>query len=84
MGGKAVLEPAASKEVKKAKVAFDIKLMRPGCAILQALFGAEPTIADKFDTKTWLVGPTPEMKAYEVTPEELKKLVQYVHAKAGI
>jgi hypothetical protein len=58
-------------------ILFDRVEMKPGCAILQAL-GGSPSIASAFPSETWLVYPTPNMRLYEVTKEQLAKLVQMV------
>lgn len=60
------------------KVAFDVTLMRPACVVLQAGLGAEPSVAHAFDSRDWLVSITPNMKVYEVTPEQLTQLVDRV------
>ncbi len=57
-------------------VAYDIKQMKPGCAIIQVGMGATPGIAEKFDSRHWEVRPTPDMKVYSTTPEQLAKLIQ--------
>ena len=58
------------------KIAYDIILMRPGCAILQAALGGSPEIKTLFPTETWLQAPTEDMKVYEVSQEQLKQLVK--------
>ena len=61
------------------KIAFDVTLRRPGCAIVQALYGADVAIIHRFDPNTWLTSPTPDMKVYEVKDEEmLEKLIVIV------
>lgn len=57
------------------KIAFDVKLRRPACAILQAVYGGDEHALARFDADTWLVNPTPDIKLYEVTTEQLKQLV---------
>lgn len=57
------------------RIAFDIKLMRPGCVLVQAAMGADPQTCHPFDTEDWLLTPTPDMKVYPVTDEQLDKLV---------
>lgn len=63
-----------------AQVLYDIKLKRPGCALLQALAGGFTTNGENtsqfFDNATWLLAPTKEMKLYPVSSkEELDGLV---------
>ena len=65
------------------KIAFDINEMKPGCVLLQATFDCDPHIAHKFKTEHWLLAPTPEMKVYELTPQQLEILVDKVEAHHG-
>ncbi len=58
------------------KIAYDTKLMRPGCAILQSALGGSPEVKTLFPAETWLQAPTPDMNVYEVTPDQLEKLVK--------
>lgn len=63
------------------KIAYDAKLKRPGCVIIQAAMGG--TVHDfafKFPSETWLLSPTPDMRLYEVTEEQLKMLAQMSEA----
>lgn len=57
------------------KIAYDTKLYKPGCVLLQAMKGCDPKIAHEFETKYWLLAPTPDLKVYDVTDEQLSKLV---------
>lgn len=61
------------------KIVFDIKRMRPACALLQAVMGGSQGIAHGFDSDTWLLVPTPDMSVYEITPEQLKQLQDKVN-----
>lgn len=61
------------------KLVFDINLMRPGCALLQAAMGGDEGVANRFHAEAWLLAPTPAMKAYEVTPEQYDKIVKFVN-----
>ena len=65
------------------KIAFDIKLMKPGCVLLQAAFGCDrgSDFGRLFPAQTWLVAPTPDLKVYEVTTEQLEQLSQMVQEK---
>ena len=63
------------------KIAFDIELMKPGCVLLQASLGGDPQLASRFDTRHWLLYPTPNLRVYEVTEEQLNQLVQIVEIK---
>lgn len=64
------------------KIAYDIKKMRPGCAIVQAHFGCDPHISHEFDTKYWLLAPTEDMKVYPVTEDQLRQLVAMTKERA--
>ncbi len=65
----------------KRRIAFDIKRMKPGCPLVQAGMGGDPRATDAFDPKTWLLSPTDDMQVYQVSGEQLKKLVKMVHTK---
>lgn len=58
------------------KLAYDYDLERPGCALLQALHGANRLLAHRFPVDSWLQFPTPTLKVYEITPAQLDLLVQ--------
>lgn len=65
------------------KIAYDIKLLRPGCALLQAAMGGDPLIAYEFDTEHWLLAPTEDIRVYEVTRGQLKILVKKTEGNRG-
>lgn len=52
------------------RIAYDISQMRPGCAIVQAAMGCDPSVCHEFPTDSWLVAPTDGMKSYPITSEE--------------
>ena len=56
-------------------IVYDAKLKRPGCVLLQASYGCSSGLAHKFPLDSWLVAPTPDLKKYQVTEEQLEKLV---------
>jgi hypothetical protein len=59
------------------KIAYDAKLKRPGCVLLQATLGcAEPNLAGLFPVNSWLLAPTPDLRAYPVTDAQLLKLIR--------
>ena len=63
-----------------ARIAFDFKLMRPGCALLQAALGgftrSGRNPASDFPTNSWLLAPTEDLKLYDVaTEEEYQRIV---------
>lgn len=64
--------------VKKQAIAFDIALKRPGCPILQAVYGNDPSIAHAFPPESWLLAPTPDLKVYSLQEQELRMLTKIV------
>lgn len=56
---------------------YDIKLKRPGCALLQAALGGSGGVAGQFPTEYWLLAPTPDLKAYQISDQELRSVIQY-------
>lgn len=59
------------------KIAYDAKLKRPGCVLLQASFGCvEPNLADLFPIDSWLLAPTPDLRVYSLKEDQLSKLVK--------
>jgi hypothetical protein len=62
------------------RIMFDVKEMRPGCAILQTL-GGSPLIASAFHASVWLLSPTPDLHQYELTRKQLEQLVEMVHKR---
>lgn len=58
------------------RIVYDATLKRPACALLQAVLGGDGGVANHFDSEDWLIAPTPGMHTYEVTPDQLKKLVK--------
>lgn len=58
------------------RVAFDCGLKRPGCVLVAAALGADTEACVHFETATWLLAPTPGMRVYETTPEQLAILVK--------
>jgi len=58
------------------KIAYDTVLKRPACVLLQAAMGCEPAVAHPFDSRHWLVFPTPDLKVYPLSPGLLEWLVE--------
>ncbi len=59
------------------RIAFDVRLRRPGCVLVQAALGASVpgTLFQRhFPHETWLTAPTDDMQVYPVTEEQLAKL----------
>ena len=65
------------------KIAFDIDEMKVGCVLLQATFGCPSEVASRFDTKHWLLAPTPGLKVYEINDDQLNQLITKVEARHG-
>jgi len=66
------------------KFCFDMKLMRPGCVLLAAALGGDTELAKKFSTEIWLLSPTPDLKVYEITPEEFAAAVPRIEQIAKL
>lgn len=62
----------------KRKIVFDIQLMKPACALLQAAYGGDAALAQHFPLDSWLLFPTAGMHVYEITDEQLPHLVEKV------
>lgn len=58
------------------KIAYDVKSMRPGCAILQAAFGCDSSVIRDFPVESWIVDSAENLKVYEVTEEQLQILIE--------
>jgi hypothetical protein len=56
---------------------YDLKLKRPGCALLQAALGGSGGMANQFPTEHWLLAPTPDLKPYKISDEELAQVIRY-------
>jgi hypothetical protein len=56
------------------RIAFDIRLMRPACALLQAAYQCDSSLADLFPTELWLLSPTPDMRVYILERNQLPLL----------
>jgi hypothetical protein len=60
----------------KTTIAYDTTLKRPGCVVVQRGLGATISNEDLHRMEGWLTAPTPDMKVYEVTSEQIEKLVE--------
>jgi hypothetical protein len=63
---------------------YDMKLKRPGCVLLQAVLGGSAGVANQFPATHWLLAPTPDMKTYKISDEELKQVIQYHRRLVGV
>ena len=59
-------------------IAYDPKLKRPGCAIIQAALGATipRELFDKFPAETWIAHITPDLGLRPVTKEQIEQLIE--------
>lgn len=57
-------------------ILYDLKLMRPGCVLLQVVAGADRDAFMKYfgGSDRWLVSPTPGMKVYRATAKQWEAL----------
>ncbi len=62
------------------KIAYDVKLKKVGCSIVQAALGGDIPLADRFDTQDWELAPTPDMRVYEVSAGQLEELIAITKA----
>lgn len=60
---------------EKLVIAYDMKLKRPGCVLLQAVMGGTKGVADSFPAELWLTALTPDLKLYTLTRGQLKDAV---------
>lgn len=60
------------------KLLFDMTLRRPGCVLLAAAYGADPTASKAFPSESWLVAPTDDMQVYEIDNKTLARAVSQV------
>lgn len=63
------------------RIAFDMTLKRPGCAILQAVYNGTPGIANFFPPESWLTTPTDNMTLYEFPDEQLSEVIRLVETE---
>jgi hypothetical protein len=56
---------------------YDLKLARPACVLLSAAMGGTPGVAQQFPTEHWLLAPTPDMKRYAISDEDLTGLIEH-------
>jgi hypothetical protein len=65
------------------KLAYDLKLRKVGCVILQAVMGGDRNIAHRIGTEHWLTSLTPDLRVYQMTDEEVEQLVK-LHGGKGL
>lgn len=61
------------QEPKTYRVVMDVATKRPACVILQAALGGDSSAASLFDSRHWLVQPTPTMQLFAASREDLTK-----------
>ena len=60
-------------------IAYDMALKKPGCALLQPLYGGNISSFDlqRFGPDNWLLAPSENLKPYTIkTPEELELAIK--------
>lgn len=62
-------------QAKPIRIAYDIKLMQPGCVLIQAGLGCDTYVAHQFPVGSWLTNLTPDMRRYEITESQLEQLI---------
>jgi hypothetical protein len=68
----------------KLRLAYDVKLKRPGCILFQAALGGDTKAIMRFPTETWLIDtPGMSLKLYEVTEAQLAVLVALAEAQVA-
>jgi hypothetical protein len=64
---------------KEYRLAFDLKLKRPGCVLVAAALGGNTTILRRFDTSSLLLSPTKDMRVYRIKGYQLKQVIRNVN-----
>ena len=63
-------------------LAYDVKLRRPGCVLLQVAMGGSRAAAMEFSSRSWLVELTPGLRLYRVDDRAmLDQLVRMAEEK---
>lgn len=62
-------------------IVIDAKLKRPACPLLQAVMGGNIHAPNLFTAASWLTSPTPDMKRYATTKEELERFAEIVNKR---
>ena len=57
-------------------IAYDTTRRRPGCVNVAAALGADTDLPQLFPDDWWLTYPTPEMKVFPVTDEQVAALLK--------
>lgn len=61
-------------------IVFDCTLRRPACPLLQSAMGGDTSLCGLFPAGSWLINPTPDMKVYRASREQIDKLIAMVEA----
>lgn len=58
-------------------IVIDVKLRRPACVLLQAVYGGDPEAFRRYfgGADNWLIDPTPDMRMIEGTDEQWTRFV---------
>lgn len=64
-------------------IVYDQRLLRPGCALLQAAMGGTAGIANCFPSEAWLLAPTPDLQCYTLPRHLLHDVVRVTTVPKG-
>lgn len=56
-------------------LAYDLERKRPGCVLVAASMGADTSAARAFPAEMGLTAPTPDMRVYSVTDQQLLRIL---------
>jgi len=59
------------------KLAYDLKLKRPGCVLVAAGLGADTEASMRFPTSSWLLAPTENMAVYNINEADLQTAIRH-------
>lgn len=62
------------------QILFNIKTMKIGCPLLQAALGGNKNICHSVDPEYWQIDPSPDLKLYNITEDQLKTLLGRLRA----
>lgn len=72
---------------EKVRIVVDVEQRRPGCVLLQAGGGCDrgrALVAQHFNTETWLLSPTPNMRVVEGTEEQILAFARECNSRHGV
>ena len=63
------------------KMVMDVKQRRPACVLLQAVWGGDRGLCQRFDSRSWLTFPTDDMQMIEGSDEQWQELIAQVNSE---